>query len=222
MPYFLFQWNPGLSRGGTSRGSGGVVARSYMLERSRQLTAIERVLLEHATGQPLSFYEIVWNEPGERVLVRDLLIGGETEVIERSGSRSLQPGDLVFGQIWHQPELAVFLSMAPLCIPPDKKVEVIDLRKKLKKKIAKQNRDLTEVDLLRGADLIRATYLGIRDALAAPPRLCNTDSDPLLFHTMTFRIESTKAAFEGLVPLAAPERSFCKTPNSTKEGNSEA
>jgi hypothetical protein len=60
-----------------------VVARWYMLEKSKQLTAMERLFLERATTQPLSFYELVWNEPGESMVVRDVLIGGETEVIER-------------------------------------------------------------------------------------------------------------------------------------------
>ena len=201
MPYFLFQWNPG-ARGTAARRQGGVVARWYMLEKSKQLTAMERMFLEQATTQPLSFYEVVGNEPGERMRVWDVLIGGETEVIERSGSRNLRPGDLLFAQIWHQPELAVFGSSAPLCIPPDKKIEVIELRKTLKKKIAKQNRDLAPHDLLRYADLIRATYLDIRDRLFAPPVLCNTDGDPLLFHTLTFRVESAEAAFDALAPLA--------------------
>jgi SEC-C motif/Antitoxin Xre/MbcA/ParS C-terminal toxin-binding domain len=201
MPYFLFQWNPD-ARSTIARGQGGVVARWYMLEKSKQLTAMERMFLEQATTQPLSFYEVVWSEPGERVLVRDALIGGETEVIERSGSLNLEPGDLLFAQIWHEPELSVFGSSAPIRIPPDKKIEVIELRKKLKRRIARQNRYLTPHDLLRYADLIRATYLEIRDHLFAPPVLCNTDGDPLLFHTLTFRIESTQAAFDALAPLA--------------------
>lgn len=201
MPYFLFQWTPG-GRSTTARGRGGVVARWYMLEKSKQLTAMERMFLEQATTQPLSFYEVVWNEPGERMRVWDVLVGGETEVIERSGSRHLRRGDLLFAQIWHEPELAVFGSSAPICIPPDKKIEVIQLRKALKKRIAKQNRYLTPHDLLRYADLIRATYLDIRDRLFLPPVLCNTDGDPLLFHTLTFRIGSAEAAFDALAPLA--------------------
>ena len=92
--------------------------------------------------------------------------------------------------------------MAPICIPPDKKIEVIELRKTLKKRIAKQNRYLAPHDLLRYADLIRATYLDIRDQLFLPPVLCNTDGDPLLFHTLTFRIGSAEAAFDALAPLA--------------------
>jgi hypothetical protein len=201
MPYFLFQWNPDARRT-TARGQGGVVARWYMLEKSKQLTAMQRMFLEQATTQPLTFYEVVWNEPGERMRVWDVLSGGETEVIERSGSRHLRPGDLLFAQIWHQPDLAVFGSMAPICIPPDKKIEVIELRKRLKKKISRQNRYLVPDDLLRYADLIRGTYLEIRDRLFAPPVLCNTDGDPLLFHTLTFRIESAEAAFDALAALA--------------------
>jgi hypothetical protein len=203
MPYFLFQWAPDTpSRLRAARGQGGVVARWYMLEKSKQLTAMERLFLEQATTQPLSFYEVVWNEPGERMVVRDVLMGAETEVIERAGSRTLRPGDLLFAQIWHQPELAVFGSSAPVCIPPDKKIEIIELRKQLRKKIAKQNRDLMAADLLRYADTIRAVYLEIRDALYRPPRFCNTDGDPLLFHTLTFRVESAQTAFETLASLA--------------------
>jgi hypothetical protein len=64
MPYFLFQWAPDEpSRRGTARVQSGVVTRWYMLEKSKQLTARERLFLEQATTQPLSFYEVVWNEP---------------------------------------------------------------------------------------------------------------------------------------------------------------
>jgi hypothetical protein len=201
MPYFLYQWNPKV-RSTTTRSAGGVVARGYMLERSKQLTARERMFLDQATTQPLTFYEVVWNQPGERVGVWDVLIGGETVVIERLGSKDLRRGDLLFAQIWHEPELSVFGSSAPIRIPPGKKIEVIELRKKLKRKIAKQNRPLTPHDLLRYADLIRATYLDIRDQLLLPPVLCNTDGDPLMFHTLTFRVESAEAAFDRLAPLA--------------------
>jgi hypothetical protein len=202
MPYFLFQWDPDVSRRGTGRRQGGVVARWYILEKSKQLTTMERMFLEQATTQPVSFYEVVWSKPGEGLLLRDVLIGGETEVIERSASRALQQGDLVYGQIWYEPELAVLGSSAPVVIPPDRKLQVIELRKQLKKRITKQHRYLTPHDLLRYQDPIRATYLGIRDALHAPPRLCNTDGDPLLFHTLTFRIESVETAFDALAPLA--------------------
>jgi hypothetical protein len=203
MPYFLFQWDPDRpSRSKTAHRRGGVVARWYMLEKSKQLTAMERLFLDQATTQPMSFYEVLWSVPGDRVAVRDVLIGGVAEVIERSGSRTMRPGDLIYAQLWYQPEFAVFGSTAPLCIRPDKKVEVIELRKKLRKKIAKQNRNLNADDLLRYSATIRAVYLDIRDTLHAPPRLANTDGDPLIFHRLTFKIGSAEAAFEAMASLA--------------------
>ncbi len=203
MPYFLFHWNPDRrTRRKKVLRNGGVVARWYMLEKSKQLTETERLLLEQATTQPISFYEVLWSKPGDRMVVRDVLMGGETEVIERSASRTLRAGDIIYAQIWYLPELAVLGCCAPLAIPPDKKVQVIELRKELRKRIAKLTRDLTANDLFQYADTIRAEYLNIRDACYAPPRFCNTDGDPLLFHTLTFRIGSAEAAFESLASLS--------------------
>jgi hypothetical protein len=72
----------------------------------------------------------------------------------------------------------------------------------LRRRIARQKRPLNTEDLRRYADEIRATYLLIRDSFNTPPRLCNTDGDPLVFHSLTFQIESAESAFEALAPLA--------------------
>ena len=203
LPYFLFHWDPQRPR--TGKGTirrGGIVARWYELEKGGQLSEMERLFLEQSTTQPLSFFEVLWSEPGERIRLRDILIGGETEVVERSGSRMLQKGDIVYAQIWKLPTLSILGCTAPIGIPPTWKGEVIGLRKQLRKKIAKQNRDLTPDDLVRHQDAIRLKYLTIRDGLYTPPRLANTDGDPLVFHTLKFRIESPERAFNALAPLA--------------------
>jgi hypothetical protein len=203
MPYFLFHWDPDRpARGRSAHRKGGVVTRWYILEKGSLLSDTERLFLDQATTQPVSFYEVLACRPGERITIRDILTGGEAEVIERSGSQSLRQGDVIYAQVWNLPGPAILGCCAPLCIPPDRKAEVIGLRKKLRKRIAKQNRDLAAEDLLRYGDEIRETYLNIRDALYAPPRVQNTDGDPLVFHTLAFRIESAEAAFEALAPLA--------------------
>ncbi len=203
MPYFLFHWDPdSRTRGRSAHGKGGVVTRWYILEKAGRLSEMERLFLEQATTQPVSFYQVLSSEPGERMAVHDILTGEETEVIERSASQTLRQGDIAYAQVWNLPRLAILGCCAPLCIPPGRKAEVIGLRKKLRKRIAKQNRNLIAEDLLRYADDIRETYLDIRDALHAPPRLANTDGDPLVFHTLTFQIESAEAAFQALAPLA--------------------
>lgn len=203
MPYFLFHWDPQRPRTGTkaSRKS-GIVTRWYELERAGRLSEIDRLLLEQATTQPLSFHEVLWSEPGERIGLRDILINTEAEVIERSGSRAVQKGDIVYGQVWNLKEISILGCMAPIRILPSWKAEVITLRKKLRRKIEKQNRDLLADDLVRHSSEIRLTYLTIREGLSRPPQLANTDGDPLVFHTLKFRVESPERAFEILAPLA--------------------
>ena len=77
-----------------------MVTRWYELERAGRLSDMDRLFLEQATTQPLSFHEVLWSEPSERIGLRDILIGTETEVVERSASRALQRGDIAYGQIW--------------------------------------------------------------------------------------------------------------------------
>jgi hypothetical protein len=203
MPYFLFHWDPHRPRGGRGASRrGGVVTRWYELEKAGKLSEMERLLLEQATTQPLSFFEVLCSEAGERIRLRDILVGGETEVVERSASRMLQTGDIIYGQIWDLQRFSILGCTAPIRIPPSWKAEVISLRKKLRKKVTRQNREMTPDELVRHRDVIRLTYLTIRDALYAPPRLANTDGDPLVFHTLKFRIESPEKAFEALAPLA--------------------
>ena len=203
MPYFLFHWDPRRPRTGREASRrGGIVTRWYELEKADKLSDMERLLLEQATTQPLSFLEVSWGEAGERIKLRDILIGTETEVVERSASRALQRGDIAFGQIWTLQTFCILGCTAPISIPPSWKGEVIGLRKKLRKKIAKQNRDLTPDDLVRHADAIRLTYLTIRNRLYIPPQLVNTDGHPLVFHSLKFRIELPETAFDALAPLA--------------------
>jgi SEC-C motif/Protein of unknown function (DUF2384) len=203
MPYFLFHWDPHRPRSGRGAGRrGGVVTRWYELEKAGKLSEMERLLLEQATTQPFSFFEVLCSEAGERIRLRDILVGGETEVAERSASRTLQTGDIIYGQIWDLQRFSILGCTAPIRIPPSWKDEVISLRKKLRKKVTRQNREMTPDDLARHQDAIRLTYLTIRDALYAPPRLANTDGDPLVFHTLKFRIESPEKTFAALAPLS--------------------
>ena len=202
MPYFLFHWDPDETPEDEKNArSGGLVARAYLREQASDPSPMKRALLDQATTQPMSFYEILWCRPGEQVTVRDILIGAEFEVVERSASQTLRQGDIVYGQIWGLPGLAVFGCSAPHCIPPSRKAAIFRLRNNLRT-LSGRRQALTPEDLWGHADIVRAEYIAIRDALYMPPRLCNTDGDPVLLHTLTFRVESAQATFDALAPLA--------------------
>jgi hypothetical protein len=202
MPYFLFVWDPERISRWRRPGEEGIVASSFRLAQKDQLTEMESHLLAEAATQPLSFYEVVRCTPGERMMVRNILIGGVTEVIEHTATLSIEEGEIIYGQLWNMAGLDVLGCSAPFRIPSRKLADVLVLRKKLRKKIAKSRRELGAADLVRYEDDVRETYLNIRDILHAPPRFANTDGDLLLFHTLTFQIGSPGVAFEALAPLA--------------------
>jgi hypothetical protein len=203
MPYYLFLWTPWEVSKGARRqpGDAGIVVGEFLQERERALSEVDLQFIVQALTEPLSFYEVVWCEPGSRMRLRDILLGHEVEVIEHSASQGTSEGDIMYAQIWHAP-VPVMAMSAPFRIPPRWKADVIDLRARLKKKAIRGKRALAAKDLIRYEDEVRETYLNIRDSLFNPPRVCNTDGDPLLFHTMEFRIGSPAVAFDALAPLA--------------------
>ena len=203
MPYFLFHWNPEcVGRRKKALPDGGVIAHSFLRTNRHRISELQRRILEQAMKQPVSFYQVLASKPGESIALADVLTGSQTEVREQMASQQAKPGDLLYGSVWVLPGITVLGCCAPIKIPPSWKAEIIGLRKRLRRRIAKQNRNLATEDLLRYADEIRSTYLLIRDSLNRPPRLCNTDGDPLVFHTITVQIESAETAFEALAPLA--------------------
>jgi hypothetical protein len=202
-PYLIFDWEPdSLVRRRSSKPKAGAVLRSYMEKHGSRLSELELLILQQAISRPVSFYEVIRCNPGHSVVLRDVLIHEETEVEEHSGSKGMRPGDLAYGQIWKLPEVATLGRFGPRMIPPDKKVEIVELRIRLQRKIAKRNRELTASDLIRYTDEIRSVYLDIRDALIRPKKLVNTDGEPIVFHTLTFRIGSAQVAFDALASLA--------------------
>ncbi len=202
-PYFLFDWNPGqpaMPRG--KRPKPGLIAQEYILLRSRKLSGLEGLILTLSVTQPVSFYEVLRCDAGHGMLLRDILIGGEAEVEEHKGSQHVQAGDILYAQLCPLPDVITLSRMAPFAIPPGKKAAVVALRAQLRRKIAKQERELAAPDLIRYRELIRTVYLDIRDGLRRPPTLQNTDGDPFVLHTLTFDIGSPQVAFDALASLA--------------------
>lgn len=202
-PYLIFDWDPDSPlRRRSGKPRAGVVLRTYLEKHASRLSELETLILQQAISQPVSFYEVVSCNPGRSVVLRDIFIGGETDVEEHSGSRSMRPGDLAYGQIWRLPGVATLGRLAPRLIPPGNKVEIVELRSKLRRKVAKKNRELNAADLIQYTDEIRSVYLDIRDAMLRPKKLVNTDGEPYVFHTLTFRIGSAQVAFDALASLS--------------------
>ncbi len=176
----------------------------YLEQRGRNLDAVLRRYLEGCLASPLSYHEIVRCDAGRGFLARDTITGAEREVVERSATRTLQAGQILFAQLVPIDGIVMLEATGPFGFPPIRKLEVIELRQKM----IRGQPDLFTNDLLRDWDIeLRELYLDITGEMLNPtmPDLRNTDGDELLMHRLVFDIESAQGAFESLEHLAIGE-----------------
>lgn len=95
MPCFLVPWDPEFSSRKRKVLQGGVVARSFLRDRGNTLSELQRTILEQNITRPSSFYLVLASTPGERMALEDVLIGARVDVVERTASRTLNPGDIM-------------------------------------------------------------------------------------------------------------------------------
>jgi uncharacterized protein (DUF2384 family) len=203
MPFFLFDWDPDRpARSRAKRRKPGIVAQAFLEKRAGRLGELERTILDLSIYTPLSFYEVLKCEPGFGMRLRDVFLGSEVEVEEHAGSRSMQPGSIVYAQLCRLPQVTALSRLGPCALRPDRKVELVELRAWMRRKAAKQNRELGDADLVLHEDKLRAQYLDARDAMFAPPKLANTDGDLFHLHTLRYEVGSAQVAFDALAPLA--------------------
>jgi len=203
MPYFLFDWNPDRPvRSRAKQRKPGIVAQAFIEKRAKRLGELEQIILHLSIYTPLSFYEVLQVRPGFGMRLRDVFLGTEVEVEEHAGSDFLQPGDIVYAQLCRLPEVTAVGRMAPHALRPGLKAELVELRAWMRRKAARQNRELNEGDLVLYEEKLRAQYLNARDAMFTPPKLANTDGDPLHLHTLRYEVGSAQVAFDALAPLA--------------------
>jgi len=180
-------------------------AEAFLARSGHRLDPIARSYVEACIATPFSFHEVLDCYPGAGFRLRDVMVGTEVDVAERTASKSVQVGDCLFGKIVPVEKLVLIEGVGPTAIPPAHKPTLIEVRNELGIR-----QSLFGVETLREfADELRALYVDIEEALHQPPELRNTDGDPLEMHTLIFDLDAPEAAFDRLADLgggfAAPE-----------------
>ena len=176
---------------------GRTVAELYAEEKSDKLDTLERRLIEGINRKPYSFWEVLSVQKGKGIGLQDILKGTRMEVHERSGSQCVEPGDVLFGRAVRVDGVGMLIGLAPTRIPPGRKADIIQVRKGLQR-----NQSAITDDTLYDWDAeIREVYFNMDHALYAPPRMYNTDGDPLEFHRLVYDVDSTDEVFERLCDL---------------------
>jgi hypothetical protein len=159
--------------------------------------------LEACLATPLSFHEILSCEPGLGFTARDVFTGKELEVMERGASQTLQPHDIVFGQLVPIDGIVMLESCSPFELTPDCKLPILDLRDAIRKQVRRISaNELDDYDIE-----LRELYLSMTNRFlkARLPQLQNTDGEALVPQRVIFEIDSAERAFEALKHLARGE-----------------
>lgn len=202
-PWFFFNWinDPEDTPFDLNWPADQTIAECYAESQKDRLDSMERKLIKAHSRRPFSFFEVVECRPGKGFLLKDIFTGEQTDVLERSGSESTQPGNILFGQVIKIDHVGMLISSGRFLIPPRLKPELIQFRKWLK-----QGKRLITTDILDEYDCeIREVYFELVEALQRPAELFNSDGDPLIFHTLYYEIESSELAFERLYTLCGTD-----------------
>jgi hypothetical protein len=171
----------------------------------------ERLLFLSLVNAPFSFHQVVQTDyETATVLLHDLMTGNEVEVLDLKGSENFNTGMILYGRVVlfpnpdrsdsSAPFIPLLMGTGSYAIPIHYHADLLRLRKKIQGKRKK----LTNKLLIDNEDLLRSTYLEIRDHLMnpAPPILTNTDGELLAPRRLSSSLsESVKDVAKKLQPL---------------------
>ncbi len=174
--------------------------RTYLTRKGRSLDTLQRTYLEACLNAPMSFHEVLDCDPGQGMRLRDVFTGATHSVMESSASHSLDRGDVLYAQVVEVQGICMLEACSSVVIPPQRKIELIQLRRELQKGLGSESR---AIDIEDREDILRECYLRMADEVLnpRPPMLQNTDGDPLALQRLQFDIVSPALTFERLKHL---------------------
>jgi len=177
---------------------------TFLQRRAGRIEPVLGRYLEGCLAAPFSFHEILRVEAGRGFSPRDVLTGEERQVIEKSASEHMEPGDILFGQLVEVDGIVMLEAASPVMLPPSDKIEIMDFRRL----VAKQTHLATPRERLLELDgEIRDVYLALASRILRPtrPELRNTDGELIELQRLVFDIDSADAAFHALKHLCATQ-----------------
>jgi hypothetical protein len=192
----------------TAVAGGTRVAEQYAERRREPLSEVERAWAEAQSKAWLSVFEVERVERG-LVHVRDLLTGQRRAVKERLAAQDLVARDTLLARVVDFRGESFFGGMYTRAMPPSEAMRAVAaIRKELC--VAKDHVPTAMLQDLKSGLVLLHQWQAMIDEyderMSVPPVMTNTDGDPLLFITESFRfkvadraeIESRIAPMEGI------------------------
>lgn len=109
-PWYLYRWkHPGQT----------ALACQYLMEHSDSLTEPEKLFIDSLLQAEQSFYQVEEVGLNHYLVLKDLLSRRKVIVFEKSATRSLQKGDIIFTRIASVVNLHFLVGTTSLPIPKD-------------------------------------------------------------------------------------------------------
>jgi len=202
IPWFIFNW---VADSTPARNAAplppGPLALQCLAAQAARFDDFEQRFVHAICQRPYSFYAVTGVTPGQSLALKDVMTQCEYTVRERSASTMVRQGAVLYTRVLEMDGVAIMCGCAPLIIPADEHLWLLDVRHSLTRK----RTPMREAQLHTYAAALRTAYFDIADRLYHPrlPTICNTDGDPLLLQTLHFDLRcSPQAAFERLRSLS--------------------
>ena len=173
------------------------LAEAYLEAHGRHLPEAEVRVLEAGLVSPLSFMVVTAVQPGHSIDLRDILTGEDHHVVERSASTALRAGHVLVTRVIADGDVSIMSGLGPFPLFPNSHHTVINYREA----ILRPRGPVNQASVKAAASEILALYHRlVHEALhPAPPRLHNTDGDPIEPTRLEFKVRcGVREAFDRL------------------------
>lgn len=163
LPWFYFNWvyDPDEEVADIVFPEMLTIADVFIDRFGSELDELERRFVRAMIGIPFSFYEVQSCDAGRSMVLHDLLVRKRWEVVEKTASQDVQPGDLLFARIVSIDAIAMMVGNGTIKIPETCKPMIAELNAEMQYGGASAS-----VGTLDDFDLeIRELYFSIYDDL---------------------------------------------------------
>jgi len=191
--WLTFNWRPGREE---------TLPELFLAKRGPKVESEIRRMIEATIRSPYSFFQTEDVEPGVSIMLRDVLRKLEFQVSERTASKMVQRGNILYAQVVELDGIAFLMGTGSVVMPASFLDTLLRLRSSLEKPGFLTAGHRLDEDLLEREDKLRELYFSLAEsAEKRRPDMRNTDGDPLEFHNLTYSVSSFPAAFQALKGL---------------------
>ncbi len=209
IPWLLFNWIPQNSFELKGYNPCKTIAQNYLETHNKSSNIASGIarFIEAMNQTYYSFYIVKEVVLEKSLIIKDILLGTEHILKEKTATQYVTKGSLVFGRILTLDDQSIFVGMAPYVIPTNYYDAILEYKAKI---LEDNPNNKISPKLLREYsvnNLIKQYFAIIVGSFNRPlPNLYNTDGDPILFSESYFKLNiSTSQTWYKLSPLTLDE-----------------